>query len=76
MDDPFKDDTRPMDVATRVMQPLATGDGARQQDSRLHVVLVHDRSTVEDLLDWLERSGRPTREVLVIGDDFLVRWQE
>ena len=76
MDDPLKDDTRPMVVATRVMQPLATGVGARQLDSRLHVVLVHDRHTVEDLLDWLERSGRPTREVLVLGDDFLVRWQE
>jgi hypothetical protein len=70
------DDTRLMDVATQVMQPLPTGDGAAQQDSRLHVVLVHDRPTVEDLLDWLERTGRPTREVLVIGDDFLVRWQE
>ena len=77
MDDPRKmDDTRQMEVATRVMKPLPAGEGARQQDSRLHVVLVHDRPTVEELLDWLERTGRPTREVLVVGDDFIVRWQE
>jgi hypothetical protein len=70
------DDTRLMDAATKLMPSLSTGEGTEQPDSQLRVVLVHDHGTVETLLDWLERSGRPTREVVIVGDDFLVRWQE
>lgn len=70
------DDTRLMDAATKLMPSLSTREGTAQQDSRLRVVLVHDRDTVEVLLDWLERNGRPTRELVIVGDDFLVRWQE
>ena len=70
------DDTRPMDVPTQLMPALAIGGDTRQQDSQLRVVLVHDHDTVEVILDWLERSRRVTRDVVIIGDEFLVRWYE
>ena len=70
------DDTRLMDAATKLMPSLPTGEGTEQQDSRLHVVLVHDRASVEALLDWLEQSGRTDRDVQVLVDEFLVRWRE
>jgi hypothetical protein len=65
-----------MDVPTQLMPALATVGGAGLQDSQLRVVLVHDHDTVEMILDWLERSGRTSRELVVVGDDFLVRWYE
>jgi hypothetical protein len=66
------EETRPMDVPTRLMPSLA--DGAA--DSRLRVVLVRGHESVEALLDWLERSGRANPDVLVLVDEFVVRWRE
>jgi hypothetical protein len=70
------DDTLPMNVPTQVMPSLSKGKDTEQQESGLRVVLVHDRETVQVLLDWLERSGRAPRELVLIGDDYLVRWPE
>jgi hypothetical protein len=65
-----------MDVPTQLMPALATVGGAGQQDPQLRVVRVHDHDTVEMILDWLERSGRTTRDVIILGDEYLVRWYE
>jgi hypothetical protein len=63
-----------MDVPTQLMPPLSDRDGNR--DSRLRVVLVRDHDSVEALLDWLERSGRTERDVLMLVDEYVVRWRE
>ena len=65
-----------MDVPTRLLSPLPAGKGDEQDDSRLRVVLVRGHDSVELLLDWLERSGRTDPDVLVLVDEYVVRWRE
>lgn len=65
-----------MDVPTRLLTPLPAVEGDEQDDSRLRVVLVRGHDSVELLLDWLERSGRTDPDVLVLVDEFVVRWRE
>jgi len=69
-------DTRAMDVPTKLLPSVTGKERVAQADSHLRVLLLHNYESVEVVLDWLERSGRKKTDVLTIPDGFVVRWRE